>query len=81
MDAKQPIIDAKPSSRTFGSRAGGEGGKRAAGRSLATPYSRAEGTGTIDYQANLPWYNDIEGVFGQICTCSIIFNFVTIFNK
>ena len=46
MDAKRPIIDAKPSSRTFGSRAGGEGGKRAAGRSLATPYSRAEGAGT-----------------------------------
>ena len=46
MDAKRPIIDAKPSSRTFGSRARGGGGKRAAGRSLATPYSRAEGAGT-----------------------------------
>jgi len=48
MGAKRPIIDAKPSRRTFGSRAGGEGGKRAAGRSLATPHSRAEGAGTID---------------------------------
>jgi len=37
MGAKRLIIDAKPSGRTFGSRAGGEGAKRAAGRSLSTP--------------------------------------------
>jgi len=39
MGAKRPIIDAKPPSRTFGSRARGEGGKRAAGRSLAAACS------------------------------------------
>ena len=47
MDAKRPIIDAKSSGRTFGSRAEGEGAKRATGRSLSTPHSRAFGAGTL----------------------------------
>jgi hypothetical protein len=46
MGGKRPVIKAKPSGRTVGSRAGGEGGNRASGRSLATAHSRAAGAGT-----------------------------------